>query len=614
MPHVLEVARLVARKAKQTPADKLEKARQKAASLHLVNVYTWILAGVVGLFVLRNLLLQTQLFIARRRAAKRDRTAASEKSSDKGAGSVLYGEKPVLLRVSDSVDRFFTRPLVGDWTVIRFVLVIGFIALNVGFCLKTSVTLITPNSAGSSLPRAFSRRCGRIAVATYPWLFMFAGRNNIISKLTGFSYQETRFYHILFGAMSFVLSFIHTFAYIAHFTLYQGMEALAEDYTELYFKMGIAALIFLFLNCLFGLKWIRRRSYEIFLLLHIAGAAIILAGSWYHRPIIQDWVYATVAIWLFERLTRIVFHVSSLVKSRFIVRSPVVRARATVSNGAIKLSVPWTGGDWHPGAHAYLSFWGLDLFRRPWLYGQAHPFSIVNVPSENSSEQQELRFVLRIHQGLTRELAKHIERKSAAKGSGEATAELLVSLEGPHGSSARAEEFDSVLLVAGGSGITHPTGILADVCRQAAAGTAVTSNVKLVWAVQKQEQTAWVQETLTQARSQAEQANLPLSVDLYVTRSASPNSSGTSTPTTTSAGLDEKAFDFGEASDFAGGKARKFAGRPDIQQKVEKALADSAGRTLIVACGPAALTDEVRRVTLPYLSSAVEVEIAKFEC
>jgi hypothetical protein len=37
-----------------------------------------------------------------------------------------------------------------------------------------------------------------------------------------------------------------------------------------------------------------------------------------------------------------------------------------------------------------------------WLYGptQAHPFSVANVPSDN--EHNELRFVMRIHDGLMR--------------------------------------------------------------------------------------------------------------------------------------------------------------------------------------------------------------------
>jgi len=131
-------------------------------------------------------------------------------------------------------------------------------------------------------------------------------------------------------------------------------------------------------NCVFGLKWIRRRSYEIFLTLHIIGGALILAGSWYRkfslplaadstprltfvslpdRPIIVNWVYAAVAVWAFERLVRLVLHVSSIVNSRLIVRKPLIEARASIVAGAIKLTVPFPRGQWEAGQHAYLTFW-----------------------------------------------------------------------------------------------------------------------------------------------------------------------------------------------------------------------------------------------------------------
>ncbi|GAA5857451.1 hypothetical protein JCM8547_009278 [Rhodosporidiobolus lusitaniae] len=601
VPHIVQYA--------QTKADKLEKARQKVASLKYTNIYAYLGVGIISFFILRNLILLAHRHVAERRARK---ALASEKPAS-GAGSVLYGQKPVLLRISDRIDDVLLTPvncwaIPSHWTYLRLFLFTLIFAINVAFCLVISVNLITPNTAGSSLPRAFSRRCGRMAVANYPFLFMFAGRNNIIARLTGFSYQELRFYHIMLGTIAFIQSFIHTFAYIAHFTIYQGVDKLAEDFTETYFKWGIVAVVFMATNCFFGIRWIRRRSYEIFLALHVIGAALILAGSWYHRPVIEDWVTASAVIWAFERFTRVVLHFASVVHTRLIVRKPVIRAKASVCNGAIKLSVPFPSGEWKAGKHAYISFWGLDLLRRPHLYGQSHPFSISNMPSETVNGQQELRFVLRIHGGITKELANHIERKSTAKGVSKA--DCLVSIEGPHGEAPQAEHFDSVLLIAGGSGITHPLSILSSVCCDAVKGNAVTSNVKLCWALQRYEQTSWVEETVNQARADADAANLPLAVDLYVTRSASPASSGTSTPTVE---FDEKKHDFGEQTDFAG-KARRFSGRPDLAQEISRAVSESAGRTLIVACGPDALAEEVRQASSQYLTSCVEVQIAKFEC
>lgn len=83
----------------------------------------------------------------------------------------------------------------------------------------------------------FADRCGRIATADLPLLFLFVGRNNILTSLTGLSYQvrpapslslsarrasltsslveqSLRFYHIYLGAHSTVMAIIHTFAYV----------------------------------------------------------------------------------------------------------------------------------------------------------------------------------------------------------------------------------------------------------------------------------------------------------------------------------------------------------------------------------------------------------------
>lgn len=132
--------------------------------------------------------------------------------------------------------------------------------------------------------------------------------------------------------------------------------------------------------------------------------------------------------------------------------------------------------------HSYISFWGSDLLRRPHLYGQSHPFSVANVPDSSAAAgDHHLQFVLRIHNGITRELAGIIARKTAASKS--TSCPITISIEGLHGHGPAADEFDNVLLVAGGSGITHVASILSAVCMKADQGLCGASNVKLVWAV-----------------------------------------------------------------------------------------------------------------------------------
>ncbi|GAA5999354.1 hypothetical protein JCM5350_007034, partial [Sporobolomyces pararoseus] len=375
--------------------------------------------------------------------------------------------------------------------------------------------------------------------------------------------------------------------------------------------------VFMLTNCVFGLKWLRRRSYEIFLTLHIVGGALVLAGSWYHRPIMVNWVYAAVAVWVFERLVRLVFHVSTVVNSRLIVRKPLIQAKASLVAGAIKLTVPYPGGNWQAGQHAYLTFWGTQLLRSPWYFGQPHPFSISNVPNPALGDDQELRFVLRVHQGITKTVARLVEQK--CKAAGKAEVSITIGLEGPHGWSTETDDFDSVLLVAGGSGITHPLSVLSELCQKASQKSMIrTTQVKLVWALHHLTQTEWIRETIEEANSLAKGSNIKLSTEIYITRSetSTVTNSGASTPCESPSlgSIDEKNEDFGRALGDSFVNARQFSGRPDIADTISHFVSESAGTTLVIACGPSSLANEVRAVSLGYPSSSLRVEIASFEC
>lgn len=58
-------------------------------------------------------------------------------------------------------------------------------------------------------------------------------------------------------------------------------------------------------------------------------------------------------------------------------------------------------------------------------------------------------FVLRQRDGVTGSLAAYLEQFSSS------TADIRVCVEGPYGAPIDVEQYDEMLLVAGGSGITH---------------------------------------------------------------------------------------------------------------------------------------------------------------
>ncbi|KAI5479003.1 ferric-chelate reductase [Pseudohyphozyma bogoriensis] len=597
--------------------DKLEKARQSAASLTISNVYQYILAGILFVLLIRNVAYRTRLFLAQRR--RRNHALLNPANSEKGStpASSEYHTESVFFRALGAIDNAGSQ-LVGvrflgdDCTWFRLLFTTFITALNLTFCLIIDTHLITPASANSNVTRAFSRRCGRIAVANLPILFTLAGRNNIVSLITGFDYQSVKFYHKVLGWTVLLETIIHVICYCAYYVVSLGAEKLYEEYTELYFKLGIVATVGGAMIAIGSVSIVRRSFYEIFLILHVIGAAMFLAGSWYHRPIIEPWVYAASAIWIFERVCRLISHLAGVLHTRVVLRRPLLQAEATVVSGAILLNVPFPAGTWEAGQHCYISFWGREVLSKPWLYGQSHPFSIITIPKADGTP--ELRFALRIKKGVTRTLANHI---LAVTNNTSKPVPLTVSVEGPYGHTPFLGA-ESLLLVAGGSGVTHVASLLAEAIKKVKEGVSATSYVRFVWAVHHLDQVGWIDTGLDDARTLADAAGLKLDIDVYVTRpdstsseTPSQESSRTSSPELGSSD-EKKSFDF-EGKTLPVSRAVVHHGRPEVAEIVRKTVETSEGYTLCVACGPDSLAHTVRRVATEMASSALAVEIARFE-
>jgi hypothetical protein len=222
-----------------------------------------------------------------------------------------------------------------------------------------------------------------------------------------------------------------------------------------------------------------------------------------------------------------------------------------------------------------------------------------------------MEFILRVKKGITLEMARIIDRRTQA--SGLKSCHLLVSLEGLYGSSPRAEDFDSVVLMAGGSGITHVASILEDVCERAEKGQASTTDVTLVWAVRHlgelafvlvrsvprlisysgPAQARWIETALVKARAAAQRAGIDLAVRIFVTRSEAQLSAqvlekdsctiaGGETPLSTP-GLDEK-----KEEGPAGQPVTELGGavvsriRPNVAHEVSDAVSRARGQVLVV--------------------------------
>jgi hypothetical protein len=248
-----------------------------------------------------------------------------------------------------------------------------------------------------------------------------------------------------------------------------------------------------------AIRFFRKRHYEIFYILHIIGAVLLLVGSYYHRPMLASWIWAAVAFWAFDRFCRLlrlafVHIVSPLIQGK---RPGAMVVEAEIVSGAVILRLPACVGAC-AGSHIYISFFGCELLRHPLLLGQNHPFSIASVrrrasddtelPRKDTDDEKtdekkagegsrdEMILVARYRGGLTRWLASEVNRQGG-------TAYLNAFVEGPYGNLGdQWKGYDTVSLFAAGSGITHVSGILERVCQHAVKGKNVrVGAVELNW-------------------------------------------------------------------------------------------------------------------------------------
>ena len=166
---------------------------------------------------------------------------------------------------------------------------------------------------------------------------------------------------------------------------------------------------------------------------------------------------------------------------------------------------------WQPGQHCFLRFPSIAPLDN-------HPFTIASIPhhsggdSARDLDQNILSFLIRKHSGFTRRLLHYVESH----------ADIVPGaiVDGPYGGLPRALEnaYDSVILVAGGGGITSSIPWLLHLSQMIKdqQHPVVTRYVRLVWVVKHQADLKWMTEELALVLAGSVTGSLFL--DFYVTR------------------------------------------------------------------------------------------------
>lgn len=234
------------------------------------------------------------------------------------------------------------------------------------------------------------------------------------------------------------------------------------------------------------------------------------------------------------------------------------------------LARPWSI---RPGQHAYLYLPAISLW-------QSHPFSVawydgVEDPKAErlattqqdllSMQQMRVSFIIRGRTGVTNSL---YQKASVAPGG---RLETTCFAEGPYGGHHSFDSYGTVVLFAGGVGITHPVPYIKHLINGYNEGTVATRRILLVWTIQTPEHLEWIRPWMTEILAIQNRRDV-LRIMLFVSRPRS--SKEIHSPSST---------------------VQMFPGRPNIGTLLAMEQEHQVGAMAVTVCGPGALSDEVRR-------------------
>ncbi|KAF9528715.1 ferric reductase NAD binding domain-containing protein [Crepidotus variabilis] len=418
----------------------------------------------------------------------------------------------------------------------------------------------------------YANRAGTIAASQLPILAGLGMRNNIIALVTGISFDKLNLLHRTAARALCLLVWIHAGGRIS--LGLTGDEMIAQNQ---WVQCGALAISSLTLLCLLSVRPIRNWSYEFFLIIHFIFVFIILLALYFHtrgRDITYWGIWPTMVIWGTDRfisLLRIsIFNFSYLNPFSSKQSKSVLDASIEVLS-PLFLRVSFkrpTYFQWRAGQSAFIYFPTISAL--PW---ESHPFTISSLPKAKAQGSNEVVFLLRVHRGITARLLK------------EAAAEKTypVFINGPYSNPPVLIGYNTVMLIAGGSGISFVLPLFEYLTSTSQSSIGRPQRIFLVWAIRDAGHAQWLTPVIQNISK-----DLSVSVKIFVTS----GKTAVSAESSAGASLND------EKMDEPGLHDQPFVsvdhGRPNITTLVEGEVEKSRGRMCINVCGPTGLIEATR--------------------
>ncbi|KAL4791842.1 ferric reductase NAD binding domain-containing protein [Aspergillus venezuelensis] len=448
-------------------------------------------------------------------------------------------------------------------------IIIGIIAMNVTLCCVTMPYKTEPDSIASLIVS----RTGIMATVNLIPLVLTAGRNNPLIDLLEVPYDTFNLIHRWLARIVVCEALAHTFAWAIPKAQESGWGAAAQSFAHSDFiRSGLIATCAFTALMVHSPSAVRHAFYETFLHLHIAFVVVSFAFLWVHLDgrNAQNFLLSAIILWALERFARLVIVLYRNIGGRS-TKAVVEALPGDALRVTLKLSRPW---HFKPGQHLYLYIPAIGW----WM---SHPFSVgwsdvedvmsdekglpMNQRDVYGTQQTTISLLIRRRTGFTDKLFQR------AVSSVDCRTTLTAFAEGPYGSIHSMDSYGSVMLFAGGVGITHLVPFTRHLVQGYADGTVAARRVTLVWIIQSPEHLEWIRPWMTSILAMNRRREV-LRIMLFITRPR--NTKEIQSPSST---------------------VQMFPGRPNIDTLINMEVENQIGAMGALVCGNGSLSDDVRR-------------------
>ncbi|KAI1801067.1 putative rerric reductase like transmembrane component [Daldinia bambusicola] len=211
--------------------------------------------------------------------------------------------------------------------------------------------------------RYVANRMAVLSLSNFALLVLYAGRNNILLLVTGWSHSTFLLLHRWIAIICTLEACVHASIYLK---AYLCFGEFATESKKAYWICGNVAVLSMSILLPASCLPLRQKFYNLFLTSHFAFAFAALVGCYFHiyhqfmnQQGYESWIYIAFAFWAFDRLMRFVRLLSN----------GVCKAEITIlDEDYIRVEIPNATAQ----GHAYLYFPTIR-----WLVWENHPFSIL---------------------------------------------------------------------------------------------------------------------------------------------------------------------------------------------------------------------------------------------